>query len=176
MALSRRDADCPTGTLFYTCAINHFHGCCSTDPCQSKEGCKDILIPQHTTTSFISEATATILISKSLFATSTAIWVTMATSSIFTSTAAIASPSSTKTLLPTPSRSAVGLIAGLSVGIGVVSIVALVLCIRLYRSRCLPTPSYVGEAQEKPVVYPPPPEQVFELEGSPVDHSIGLAH
>ncbi|KAI9829901.1 MAG: hypothetical protein M1826_005323 [Phylliscum demangeonii] len=36
-----RRADCKSGTSFYRCALNNYHGCCSVDACQQGGTCPD---------------------------------------------------------------------------------------------------------------------------------------
>ncbi|KAI1119353.1 hypothetical protein F5Y14DRAFT_395001 [Nemania sp. NC0429] len=37
----KMENSCPTGTLFYVCQLNGFRGCCSVDPCSTKDSCPD---------------------------------------------------------------------------------------------------------------------------------------
>lgn len=85
-------ADCPTSTQFYVCSLNHFQGCCSTDPCNVAAGCPDggtlyssTILPLSSSIALASSAWAVPLSTK----TSTgAIWTPASTNLSGTSTPA----------------------------------------------------------------------------------------
>ncbi|KAI0965361.1 hypothetical protein F4678DRAFT_452856 [Xylaria arbuscula] len=168
-----RGTNCPTGALFYTCAGNQFRGCCSTDPCQSMNGCEDTLIPTKITTlaPFTAQSTSETPTSKSSLFTSTAVWATTITSppAAFTSTWAISTTPFPEGTLPRKlsEKLSVGLIAGLSVGIGVLAIASLGLFI-CRRWIGLSFDSSPGSEIREDTACLLPPAHVFELEGSSV--------
>ncbi|KAI0976371.1 hypothetical protein F4678DRAFT_416828 [Xylaria arbuscula] len=180
MAVEGRDAGCPDGTLFYTCAINHFHGCCSIDPCQSIEGCADTFsqLPQTTAVPSPIDAQATTILA------STTTWATVSTLSVSTSSTArttsslfagstTTSTSPAETSIPTqPKGPSIGLVAGLSAGVGILVLASLGLFIWRRRARCFPLPLSTPKVQ-KHTICPLPPAHVFELEGDSV-YGVGV--
>ncbi|KAI1152495.1 hypothetical protein F4825DRAFT_308345 [Nemania diffusa] len=160
MMFQGRDADCPSGALFYTCAFNHFRGCCATDPCQSPDGCQDSETSTAATPFSTAQATSTTTISTSLLtAPTTTEWPTAMTLPGPTSIATSLIPSSTDTPLAKSKEVPVGLIAGLSVGAVVIAIASIGFFVSICRRRRRP-----GQH----ICCPLPPVHVFELEGSSV--------
>lgn len=112
-----RYSDCPSGSLFYTCSLNGFRGCCHFDPCSTKEGCP----ATHVDTTPRVPSSTLPLTSNSAKST-----LLSQTSTVPPPTISPMVPTASITSIPTPPPVSSLTIAGIAVGVALLLIILLV--------------------------------------------------